>query len=342
MGTRRRPKPAGRAKMTVLAATAGAASLFPAIAHAEPGQSIDQVKAQVDKLNEDAESATEQYDKAQDEQRRLQADASTLQDRLAAQQEKINKIQGILGAVASQEYRDGGIDPSLQLILSNSPEQYLQRASQQNQASGRLANALREAQLLQRTMNQERAETAGKLAELDQTRTAMAAKKTEVQAKLAQAQSILNGLKAADRAKVLADSDGNGQAASRSSNRPSTYNGPASGRVKAVLDFAYAQLGKPYQWGATGPGSFDCSGLTQAAWRAGGISLPRVSQDQWNAGNHVAKSDLQPGDLVFYFSDLHHVGIYIGNGQILHAPRTGEDVRIVGLDVMPYMGAVRP
>ncbi len=112
--------------------------------------------------------------------------------------------------------------------------------------------------------------------------------------------------------------------------------------MKAILDFAYAQIGKPYQWGAAGPNSFDCSGLTQMAFRAGGVSLPRVSQDQWNAGKRIAKADIQPGDLLFYYNDLHHVGIYIGNGKLLHAPRTGKNVEIVGIDVMPYMGAVRP
>ncbi|MFD9127327.1 C40 family peptidase, partial [Kitasatospora sp. NPDC059571] len=90
------------------------------------------------------------------------------------------------------------------------------------------------------------------------------------------------------------------------------------------------------------PGTFDCSGLTGAAWRAAGVSLPRVSQDQWNAGRHVARADLQPGDLVFFYSDLHHVGIYIGGGKMIHAPRTGKNIEITPIEYMPYVGAVRP
>ncbi|MBO1417483.1 C40 family peptidase, partial [Streptomyces sp. FH025] len=120
--------------------------------------------------------------------------------------------------------------------------------------------------------------------------------------------------------------------------------GPATGRAADAVKFAYAQLGKPYVWGATGPGSFDCSGLTGAAWKAAGVSLPRVSQDQWNAGQRISRADLQPGDLVFFYSDLHHVGIYIGDGKMIHAPRTGKNVEILPIDSMdgPFMGGTRP
>ncbi|MFD0572744.1 C40 family peptidase [Kitasatospora gansuensis] len=118
------------------------------------------------------------------------------------------------------------------------------------------------------------------------------------------------------------------------------YTGPATGRVKDILTFAYAQLGKPYVYGAA-PNSFDCSGLTLRAFAAGGISLPRTSQAQYAVSKKIARDQLQPGDLVFYYDDLHHVGIYIGNGQLLHAPRTGKTVEIVPYDVMPFAGAMR-
>ncbi|MFI9787741.1 NlpC/P60 family protein [Kitasatospora sp. NPDC051984] len=341
MGTHRRPRPAGRTRTAVLGAAAGAAVLLPTTtAWAEPGTgNTDQVKAKVDALYEDAEAATEQYNKVDERAKQLQDQAGKLQDRLAEQQEKILKFQETLGALAADQYRGGGIDPSMQLMLSSSPDEYLSRAGLQDMAGEQQADALRSALRLQQSINQDRAETADKLAELEQARSAMAAKKTEVQKNLAEASRVLAGLKAADRARVLGD---NNQAASRSSARGQTYTGPATGQVKAILDFAYAQIGKPYGWGATGPNSFDCSGLTQAAFRAGGVGLPRVSQDQWNVGKRIAKADIQPGDLLFYYNDLHHVGIYIGNGKLLHAPRTGKNIEIVDMDVMPYMGAVRP
>ncbi|MFD7640810.1 NlpC/P60 family protein [Kitasatospora sp. NPDC059795] len=341
MGTHRRPRPAGRTRTAVLGAAAGAAVLLPSTAAwAEPATgNLDQVKAKVDNLYEDAEAATEQYNKMDEQAGQLQDQARKLQERLADQQGKILQLQDTLGALAAEQYRSGGIDPSVQLMLSSSPDDYLRQAGLQDLAGGQQAEALRSALRLQQSIDQQRTETAAKLAELEQTRAAVSAKKTEVKAKLAEATNVLNGLKAADRARVLADNE---PAASRSSSRPQPYTGPATGQVKAILDFAYAQLGKPYGWGATGPNSFDCSGLTQAAFRAGGVGLPRVSQDQWNAGKRIAKSDIQPGDLLFYYNDLHHVGIYIGNGKLLHAPRTGKNIEIVPIDVMPYMGAVRP
>ncbi len=109
-----------------------------------------------------------------------------------------------------------------------------------------------------------------------------------------------------------------------------------------MVQFAYSQLGKPYVWGATGPSGYDCSGLTGAAYRAAGVQLPRVSQSQWNAGSRIARADLQPGDLVFFYGDLHHVGLYIGDGRMIHAPRTGKNVEVLPIDAMPYVGAVRP
>jgi len=116
----------------------------------------------------------------------------------------------------------------------------------------------------------------------------------------------------------------------------------------AALDFARAQLGKPYVWGATGPDSFDCSGLTQAAYTAAGVRLPRVAQDQWFAGPHVDLGAIQPGDLLFWASDtsapatIHHVAFYLGGGQILAAPHTGDVVKVEPLYLEGYLGAVRP
>ncbi|WP_199926030.1 C40 family peptidase, partial [Streptomyces sp. NRRL S-495] len=116
----------------------------------------------------------------------------------------------------------------------------------------------------------------------------------------------------------------------------------AGGRAAAIVQFAYAQLGKPYGWSKTGPSSFDCSGLTGAAYRAADVSLPRTSQEQWKVGTRIARGDLQPGDLVFFYPDLHHVGVYIGDGKMIHAPRTGKNIEVLAIGVMPYMGGVRP
>ena len=122
----------------------------------------------------------------------------------------------------------------------------------------------------------------------------------------------------------------------------STYNGPASGRAGVAVQEAYRQLGKPYRWGASGPSEFDCSGLTSWVWAKAGVSLSHSSRAQFGEGQHVSQADIQPGDLTFYGSPIHHVGIYIGNGQMISAPHTGDVVKIQDAFRGDYVGAVRP
>ncbi|CAL9555765.1 NlpC/P60 family protein [Streptomyces sp. enrichment culture] len=119
-------------------------------------------------------------------------------------------------------------------------------------------------------------------------------------------------------------SGGTGSSDSSGSTTPDTSNGT---KAEKAIAFARAQIGKPYVWGATGPGSYDCSGLTQAAWKAAGVTLPRVTYDQVNAGTTVSVSQAQPGDLVFFYDDISHVGLYIGDGMMIHAPKPGAYVR---------------
>ncbi|MEU9489518.1 C40 family peptidase, partial [Streptomyces decoyicus] len=116
----------------------------------------------------------------------------------------------------------------------------------------------------------------------------------------------------------------------------------ADPRAARAVAFAYAALGKPYVWGATGPSAFDCSGLTQAAWKAGGVALPRTTYTQISSGPRVDRSQLAPGDLVFFYSGISHVGLYVGDGKMIHAPHPGAPVRIAPIDQMPFAAATRP
>jgi cell wall-associated NlpC family hydrolase len=131
-------------------------------------------------------------------------------------------------------------------------------------------------------------------------------------------------------------------AASRDSTRIPSSDIPVSGRAAAAVHFAMAQIGKPYVYGAAGPGAYDCSGLTMAAWGAAGVGLPHSSSAQYGSGTHISASQLQPGDLVFYYSPISHVGMYIGNGMIVNAENPSAGIRVTGLYSMPFVGAVRP
>ncbi|MPZ63173.1 MAG: hypothetical protein GEU93_18175 [Propionibacteriales bacterium] len=129
--------------------------------------------------------------------------------------------------------------------------------------------------------------------------------------------------------------------ASRVAARAPVSSAPVSGRAKVAVETALAQVGDAYIYGAEGPDSFDCSGLTSYAWSAAGVSLPRSSGDQAGVGTPVSASQLQPGDLVFYYDPISHVGMYIGNGQIVDAANPSAGVRATSLYSMPYSGAVR-
>ncbi|MCK9899159.1 glycoside hydrolase [Parafrankia colletiae] len=122
---------------------------------------------------------------------------------------------------------------------------------------------------------------------------------------------------------------------------PPPPTGGSGGAARAVQE-AHAQLGKPYVWGGEGPNSFDCSGLTQWVWGKAGVGIPHYTGDQWTAGRHVSRAELIPGDLVFFGADLYHVGLYIGGDQMIHAPRTGEVIRIEDVWWSSFQGGVRP
>ncbi|POX40118.1 hypothetical protein C3486_15075 [Streptomyces sp. Ru73] len=339
MASHRRPKQPSRTRVTVFTATAAAAvALSSQAAHAEPKQSKEEVKSEVDKLYEQAEQATEKYNGAKEDQQKLQKEVDTLQDKVARGQEELNKLRKGIGTVASGQYRSGSIDPSVQLFLSGDPDTYLEKASTLDQLSGKQAAQLKTIADKQRTLSQEREEAAGKIKDLSDTRKALGEKKDEIQGKLAKAQKLLNTLTAKERAELQQKE----ARANRANSRVDLGNAvPSSQRAAAALAAAKTKIGSPYVWGATGPSSFDCSGLTSWAYQQAGQSLPRTSQEQATAGTQIGRDQLKPGDLVLFYSDLHHIGLYAGNGQVLHAPKPGAAVRFESMDNMPFMYGVR-
>jgi cell wall-associated NlpC family hydrolase len=341
MGTHRRPKPPSRARIATLGIAAGAVSLLPTQSQATPKPSVDDVRRQVEKLYEEAEAPTEEYNGVLEKQKKLQAEADSAQDRLARKQQEINELRETMGPLAAAQYRTGGIDPTVQLFLSSDPDDYLEKAEVLSRTGDRQADSLRALGNKQRELLQERADATERLKSLQETRAKAKEKKDEVQAKLAEARKLLNSLTAAQRAE-MATAQQREDTATGTSDAPTTYNGPASGRARTAIDFAYAQLGKPYEWGSTGPDSFDCSGLVGAAWRSAGVSLPRTVKQMYDAGRKVSQSDLQPGDIIYWYNDSQHNGMYLGDGKAIHAPRTGKNIEITQVSYMPFYAASRP
>ena len=341
MGTHRRPKPPSRARIATLGVAAGAVSLLPTQSEAAPKPTVDEVRKQVEKLYEEAEAPTEEYNGILEKQQKLQREVDGAQDRLARKQQEFNELREKIGPLAAEQYRSGAIDPSVQLFLSSDPDDYLDKAEALGRTGDRQAAALRALQSKQRELAQERADAAQQLKDLNEARTEAAKKKDEVQGKLTKARKLLNSLTAEQRARMDAVQDRE-DAAAGTSDKPASYNGPASGRAKTAIEFAYAQLGKPYEWGSTGPSTYDCSGLVGAAWRSAGVSLPRTVKQMYDAGRKVAQSDLQPGDIIYWYNDSQHNGIYIGDGKAIHAPRTGKNIEITQVGYMPFYAATRP
>ncbi|MFG3290989.1 NlpC/P60 family protein [Streptomyces sp. NPDC048179] len=333
-----------RTAATLALAGAATATGFEGTGHAEPQLTPAQVKAKVDQLYQEAEVATEKYDGTKEKADAAQRRLKSLQDETARKQEKLNSARDALGSIAAAQYRDGGIDPAWQLALSSDPGQYLEDAALAERAGDRQAGAVTRVRGQLREIEQLRGAAHVELASLRSRQAELKRQKTAINGKLGEARQLLDRLSPQQRAAVTSP-DGSGRA-SRSApdaRAPLSQGSVAApdARAAAAVSYAYAKLGSPYVWGATGPDAFDCSGLAQAAYRSAGVSIPRTTYAQINAGRRVSRSELQPGDLVFFYSGISHVGIYIGNGQMIHAPNPSAPVRIAPIDEMPFAGATR-
>ncbi|MFJ3584004.1 NlpC/P60 family protein [Streptomyces sp. NPDC090127] len=338
MASHRRP-----ARVTVLtAAAATAATAFGAVpANADPIGAPEAPRAAVDRLFEEAEQATEGYNKADERADELRRTVAQVRDSVARGQERINRMRGALGSVAGAQYRSGGIDPALALLLSADPDSYLDRASVLDRVAARQGVALGQLQHEQRRLNQERTEATRLLAELERSRTQVAQHKRTVERKLAEARRVLQSLTAEERADFEGRASRSGREGLAEEAPPLADLGPASSRAAAAVMAARSAIGSPYVWGATGPSAFDCSGLMVWSYRQAGISLPRTSAAQRAAGRQVPLSQAQPGDLVTYRGDASHVGIYAGDGQVIHAPYPGARVRYDPVGMMSHVTVTR-
>lgn len=336
VGSHRRLVPSGFDRgargATLCVLTAAAAALGVLSAGAAPQ---DDTRAEVDRLYEEAEHATESYNKADERTDTLRDQVDRAQDRIARQQDRINTMRDALGSLAGAQYRSGGLDPSLALMFSDDPDDYLDKAAVLDRISSRQAGELKELQGAMRDLSQEREEATRKLGELDKSRKAVARHKRTVEQKLSKARQLLNAMPGADRAAY--------DRASRSGRVPDLTGAvPSSGRAAAAVAAARSAVGRPYVWGANGPSGFDCSGLTQWSYAQAGVGLPRTSQAQAHTGRAVPLSQAQPGDIVTYRGDASHVGMYVGNGQVIHAPYPGAPVRYDPVGMMPVNTVTRP
>jgi cell wall-associated NlpC family hydrolase len=363
--------PGPRAALGITTAALATVTLFGESASAAPAKpSIQEVQAQVDKLYQQAEVATERYNGAKEQADQQRKKADQLLDQVARRTQKLNDARSVLGEYAAAQYRDGGLGQTTTFLLSKDPQQFLDNSHLMDRMSSRQARALETYRTEQAQTTQKRLEAVQSLAKLTAAQNKLQTQKQTVQAKLAETQKLLNSLTAQEKArlaalqkqqeeaaakkaaaliaKAQANSSSNsssgsssGSSSSGSSSSSSTVSGSYTTKADKAIAFARAQLGKPYVYGATGPNSYDCSGLTQAAWAAAGVSIPRTTYAQVDFGTRVSASQLHPGDLVFFYSGVSHVGLYIGGGEMIHAPHTGSTVKIAPITEMPIYGYAR-
>jgi cell wall-associated NlpC family hydrolase len=296
-----------------IAAVSGSVLLAPA-ALAAPD--IDTAQHRVDSLDQQADQASARYADAHADLDSTRAHLRSLRAHLERQRAK---VAGTRNRVAVSEARKTGDSDPDALVAQ------LSKVAAFNDQQRHVTTALN---LEARRLNADRAATERRLAMTTRNDRRLAAEKARADEQSSRAKRLLETLH------ERADAE-----ASRSSDRMAVA---ASGRAATAVRYAMAQIGKSYVYGAAGPSAFDCSGLTMMAWAQAGVALPHSSGAQMGSGPHISESELQPGDLVFYYSPVSHVGMYIGNGQIVNALNPSAGIRISAVNSMPYAGAVRP
>ncbi|PZT76203.1 MULTISPECIES: C40 family peptidase [unclassified Streptomyces] len=344
--------------------------------------SIEEVQKRVDDLYRQAGTATQKYNRAKEATDKQRNRVDALLDDVAKRTAELNDARRTLGNYAAAQYRNGALAPTATFFLADDPQSFFDQTHLMDRMAERQQQAVTDFRTQQAKTSEQRAEAVKSLETLTESQTALRTSKEDVRKKLTAARTLLSKLTAEEKARLAelerkkeaearrkaeelakkqaaareeaareaAKSDGSGTG-SGSGTETGSGTGSGSGadsssststKAEKVLAFARAQIGKPYVWGATGPASYDCSGLTQAAWKAAGVDIPRTTWDQVNIGTRVATADLQPGDLVFFYDDISHVGIYKGDGMMIHAPKPGANVREESIYYMPIYGSVRP
>jgi peptidoglycan DL-endopeptidase CwlO len=339
----RRKRPSGRALLALGTATAAVIATVPGSGYADPKPSISEVRAQVAQLYEDAEKVTEEANALGGQMKAIDRRVRKLNADVARQQHRLDGLRGDIGQFAASEYRTGGLDTTVQLLVADDPDEFLAQMSTAKAFAGQQGDRLRQLQGEQKRLAERQAARQAELTRFSEAKEAANKRRKIASGKAAKAQAILDRLTAEERER-LAAAEERERLADRSSRGGDRIPPPPPGgtRGATALSFARQQVGESYVFGADGPDSWDCSGLTMVAWEQAGVSLPHSAGDQYDVSAKISRSELQPGDLVLFYSDMHHVALYAGDGMILHAANPDDGVKYSDIDEMPYAGAVRP
>jgi cell wall-associated NlpC family hydrolase len=299
-----------------------------AAAHADP--SVQQIEAQITAQSTQTEKIVEEYNKVTEELKANQAAVDKVNADLQPLTEQMTSASTRVGEIAATAYKGASMAEVSSVFEAGDPSTMVNRLVTLDQITKYQNGQIQNLAATKARTDAEKAKLDKLVADQTAQRKSLDDQKTKITVDIARLEAL--------KKKVQAQRPPATVAAPSTPNTPPPY---VAGKAGIAVNFAYAQLGKPYVWAAAGPSSYDCSGLTLAAWRAAGVSLPHNAAMQYNALPHISRGSLQPGDLVFY-SGLGHEGIYVGNGQIIHAPTFGDHVRLASVDVMTPYGYARP
>jgi peptidoglycan DL-endopeptidase CwlO len=304
-------------------------------AQATPASSA-RLEDQLDQLNREADQLVEQYNQSNEALKRIRRSLKGLRAQASGAQADVRKLQAVLGARASAAYVQGAGSAVAAVLGSDDPAAAIARVQVLELLAANDGDLMDQLGVAGKALGERQrglvAAEKAQAAEVDR----LAAKKAQVERAADKTRALLARMRAADRASVPSR-----PSAPPVAPPPSGGGGGGGGGAAAVVAYARAQVGKPYCYGGSGPGCFDCSGLTMMAWRQAGVSLPHSSAAQYNVGRRISASELQPGDLIFYYSPISHVSVYIGNGQRISATHTGDYVRVQSLG-SSIVGYARP
>jgi peptidoglycan DL-endopeptidase CwlO len=328
----------GTALLAGLAAVGGLT--YGGIAAAAPQPTVSQVQAKINQLTTQFDQVSEQLDQASQQLSAAQTKLTGVRTRFTTANAAFQSAQASVAQNAAAAFEDTGSTSMAGVLTSGNPSAILQQGSMLIELSGN-----KNAQTKQ--LGIAAGQLAGAEQQVQRTESGITALKTQLAAHKKSLGKLIDTEKATLASLTVPQQQTvqtNTIGSSGSATTSATYTGPTSSQGEKAVAFAYAQLGKPYVWGATGPNSFDCSGLAQAAWSSAGVAIPRTTYEQWAALPHISTSALEPGDLL-YFDGVGHVAIYVGNNEIIDAPQTGSDVEkipLAGWYASTLVGAARP
>ncbi|MFD9053487.1 C40 family peptidase [Streptomyces zaomyceticus] len=307
------------------------------------------MRDRLDTLYQQAGAATQRYNTAKERTDSQRVNLNRLRDHVAREAGELNETRSRLGRLATERYRFGAIGPLQALLLSDDPDGYADTVHLLERLDSRHRALLTKYRIRLESLEHNRAHAVTLFDSLHDAQDQIRRERATINSKISEARSLLSRLTLQEARRLAALDKLRTEAASRQATQWSgrqehqpRASVDTSTRGRQAIAFARTQLGKPYVWGATGPNSYDCSGLTQAAWGAAGVSLSRTTWTQVRQGTRVPVGTLRPGDLVFFYADISHVGLYIGNGRMIHAPRPGTRVREESIFTMPIHSAMRP